>query len=582
MIVIHPSAYQVKSYEPWNSGHGVEAADMPSETFVPDMARHRDATYRNNNHGSQPQGHRPWQDSGHNVSTAAVGANLGGLGMTFHLLPDPHHGTPEDLVKIGDYLMKTNQMETDFTPAEQQQVAAARNFSPADEMKKNPAIRDMRDKLWSSIDNDDSKDLDQIEYSERLPDGSIKVYVAIADVDALVPKDSPVDKRATNNTTSIYTTGKVYPMLPPEFSTDMTSLNPNADRLAVVTEMTIAPDGTIKAHDVYRAVVNNHCQMAYNSVAKWLESGKDADMPPAMKAVPGIAEQVRMQDEAASRLRAVRQQNGALQFASQETHANVQDGKVVSIEADDQNRAQKLIEDLMVATSGTDERFLTDRGFSSIRRVVVEPQKWDKIVSLAAQKGYRLPQKADSKALEAFLEAQKAKDPDHFKDLSLDVVKLIGRGQFVLEKPGQPSEGHFALAVDMYAHMTAPNRLDEDLRNQRQLKAALQGLRPDQAPYTDGELAKGAEDATNKEKVAKDIERYVQDASAAEFMQDKVGQQFSGFVSFAGQRGAWVRLEDPQVSVFLPSHDVEKGDRVKVAIHDVNVEQGRITGALAR
>ncbi|MEP7384315.1 MAG: ribonuclease catalytic domain-containing protein, partial [Gemmatimonadota bacterium] len=339
----------------------------------------------------------------------------------------------------------------DFSPAA---TAAAREMSPAT-AQGDPSIRDLRALLWASIDNDDSRDLDQLSCAEPLADGAVKVLVAIADVDALVTIGSPVDGHAETNTTSVYTAAEIFPMLPEVLSTDRTSLAAAQERLAMVIELVVAADGTISASDIYRAVVVNRAKLAYNSVAAWLEG--EAAAPAPLAAVPGMDEQLRLQDRVAQAMRAVRRQNGALSLDTAEARA-VFDGEVLAeLVPDEGNRAKQIIEDLMIAANGVSARFLEGHKLPSLRRVLRVPKRWDRIVELAAELGAQLPADPDAGALDEFLRARRAAEPDGFADLSLSVVKLLGSGEYMLELPGEEAMGHFGLAVQDYTHSTAPN-----------------------------------------------------------------------------------------------------------------------------
>ncbi|HEX6178618.1 MAG TPA: ribonuclease catalytic domain-containing protein, partial [Thermoanaerobaculia bacterium] len=370
-------------------------------------------------------------------------------------------------------------LEPDFDDEIDREVAALR---PPHE--NDAPIRDLRDLPWCSIDNDDSRDLDQLTYAEKHRDGSVRVLIAVADVDVLVKKDSAIDRRARQNTTSVYTAARIFPMLPERLSTDLTSLNEHEERYAVVAEMNVHEDGSMADGDVYRARVYNHAKLAYNRVAAWLD-GKD-DEPEKVPRVKGLAETLRIQDRIADRMREHRHENGALDLETIEPKAVIRDGRVVELRRDQRNNARMLIEDFMIAANGVTARFLERKGFSSIRRVVRSPERWDRIERIAEEHGERLPPDPDAKALEEFLLRRRKADPMRFPDLSLTIVKAMGAGEYVLEKAGADSIGHFGLAVRDYTHSTAPNRRYPDLVTQRLVKAALVGGK---APYSDAELA---------------------------------------------------------------------------------------------
>jgi VacB/RNase II family 3'-5' exoribonuclease len=416
-------------------------------------------------------------------------------------------------------------------------------------------------------------DLDQIEVAERLPDGAVKVLIGIADVDALVPRGSPIDKHAETNTTSVYVAGNIYPMLPERLSADLTSLGPDVDRLAVVTELTVTPQGEVTSTAFYRALVRNHCKLAYRAVAAWLD-GK-AEMPPAMAAVPGVAEQVKLQDQVADALRAVRRSAGALTLRTIQSHAVFDGDALRDLVADDSDQAKALIEDFMVAANGAVARFLEGRGFATIRRVVKVPKKWDRIVTLAAEHGFTLPAEPDPRPLNAFLSEQQRTDPVHFPDLSLAVVKLIGSGEYDVDVPGQQPPGHFGLAVRDYAHSTAPNRRYPDVITQRLLKAAIHGRA---SPYTLDELRALAEHCTLQENEAAKVERQVGKSAAALLLQGRTGQTFDAIVTGASEKGTWVRITAPPVEgkVVRNARGLDVGQRVKVRLLRTDVARGFI------
>ncbi|MGZ3580723.1 MAG: ribonuclease catalytic domain-containing protein, partial [Syntrophales bacterium] len=344
-------------------------------------------------------------------------------------------------------------------------------------------IRDLRDLLWASIDNDDSRDLDQLTVAEAVPGDMVKILVAVADVDALVNKGSALDEHARHNTASVYTAGGIFPMLPEKLSTDLTSLNFNEDRLAIVIEMVIGADGSLGDSDIYRARVRNRAKLAYNSVAAWLEG--NGSLPEAIAAVNGLKENLRLQDMAAQSMKNLRHVHGALSFETVEARAIFDGDKIRDLEVEKKNRAKDIIEDFMIAANGVNAGYLSSRKFPSIRRVVRTPKRWERIVELADERGSKLPNAPDSKALEEFLTKEKAADPVKFPDLSLAVIKLMGAGEYVAELPGESAPGHFGLAVKDYTHSTAPNRRYTDLITQRLLKAAIG---KSSLPYSNDEL----------------------------------------------------------------------------------------------
>jgi len=457
----------------------------------------------------------------------------------------------------------------DFSAEAQKQADAI--AGPANES--DASIRDLRNLLWCSIDNDDSRDLDQLTVAEDLGGGNVRAMVAVADVDALVKKGSPIDDHARQNTTSVYTASRIFPMLPEKLSTNLTSLNENEERLAIVMDMIVASDGSVTKGDVYRARVHNKAQLAYNAVGMWLES--KGEMPAKVKAIPGLAENLKLQDRVADTMRELRHEHGALDLETIEARAVMKDGHVVDLQAEARNNAKNLIEDFMIAANGVTARFLTEKGLSGLRRVVRSPERWDRIEAIAAKYGEKLPGDPDSAALEEFLVRRRKADPLRFPDLSLAIVKAMGAGEYVVEKAGQESIGHFGLAVRDYTHSTAPNRRFPDLITHRLVKPALAGGKPG---YTDDELTALAQHCTEAEDAANKVERQVRKSAAACILEPRVGQRFDGIVTGASEKGTWVRVFHPPVEgkVVHGGHGVDVGDKVNVKLVDVNVERGYI------
>ena len=440
------------------------------------------------------------------------------------------------------------------------------------------ALRDLRHLPWSSIDNDESRDLDQLEVC--VAEGSrSRLLVAIADVDALVSKGCALDSHARTNTTSVYTPAVIFPMLPEQLSNDRTSLNEGADRAAVVVEMLIDDGGTVASSDLYRAVVRNRAKLTYGGVATWLEGA--AGSTARLDASPEIAEQVRLQDRVAVALQARRHEEGALDFARTELKPVMEDGIVRELRTEEPNRAREIIENFMVAANGATARFLTSHGLASIRRVVRSPERWDRIVDLATRYGKTLPAQPDARALQGFLQAVRAAKPDEFADLSLSVIKLLGRGEYVAEGPGgDHDDAHFALAVSNYTHSTAPNRRFPDLVTQRLVKSALTGTPP---AYGLAELTPLAAHCTRQEDGANKVERLVRKAAAAMWLADRIGQEFDAVVTGASRKGTWVRLCKPPIEgkVVRGFEGLDVGDRVRVRLVHTDPEQGFIDFAAA-
>lgn len=434
-------------------------------------------------------------------------------------------------------------------------------------------VRDLRDLLWASIDNDDSRDLDQLTVAKAMPGDTVKILIAVADVGALVNKGSAIDEHARHNTTSVYTAGRIFPMLPEKLSTNLTSLNFNEDRLAIVVEMVIGADGSLKGSDIYRARVRNHAKLAYNSVAAWLEGSGLA--PAAIPAVNGLAENLRMQDRAAQDMKNLRHVHGALSFETVEAKPVFDGDELRDLEVEEKNRAKDIIEDFMIAANGVTARYLSSKQFPSIRRVVRTPKRWERIVELADEHGFKLPDTPDSKALEEFLTKAKAADPIRFPDLSLAVIKLMGAGEYVAELPGDTAPGHFGLAVRDYTHSTAPNRRYTDLITQRLLKAAIG---ESSLPYSNDELEALAKHCTEEEDAANKVERQVRKSAAAMLLEHRIGEQFDAIVTGAAEKGTWARLLTIPIEgrVVHGFEGLDVGNRIRVQLIHVDVEQGFI------
>ena len=434
-------------------------------------------------------------------------------------------------------------------------------------------VRDLRNLLWASIDNDDSRDLDQLTVAETLPSDKVKILVAIADVDSFVKNGSAIDEHARHNTTSVYTAAEIFPMLPVKISTDLTSLNFNEERLALVVEMEFDVDGSILDSEIYRARVRNHAKLAYNGIAAWL-GGKET-VPEAVASVPGLDENLRMQDKAAQSMKKLRHILGALSLETIEAKPVFDGDQIRALEIEEKNRAKEIIEDFMIAANGVTARYLSASKFPSIRRVVRIPKRWDRIVEIAGQHKFKLPDVPDSKALEEFLVREKAADPMRFPDLSLAVIKLLGAGEYIAELPEGDAPGHFGLAVKDYGHSTAPNRRYPDLLTQRLLKAALEG-KP--APYHKDELDVLAAHCTEAENAANKVERQVEKSAAALLLESRIGERFDSIVTGASEKGTWVRLLNIPVEGKLVDgfEGLDVGDRVRVQLIDTNVERGYI------
>jgi VacB/RNase II family 3'-5' exoribonuclease len=479
------------------------------------------------------------------------------------------------LLRIAQEAMRQRGLLPEFSAAAKAQVEGIDGpaHAPPD------AIRDLTQLPWASIDNDDSRDLDQLSVAEPLADGTVRILVAIADVDSLVAQSTPIDDHAWTNTTSVYTAAGIFPMLPEKLSTNLTSLNEGEPRLAVVIAMLVTGDGAIAESEVYRARVLNHAKLAYNGVAAWLDGEREP--PPALAAVKGLDEQIRMQDRVAQALRQRRQERGALRLETIEARPVYSNGELSDLLPDEKNRAKELIEDFMVAANQVTAQFLESRGFASLRRVLRTPKRWERIVAIAAEVGEKLPLKPDAAALDRFLAKRREADPLRFPDLSLSVVKLLGSGEYAVDVPGQQVDGHFGLAVRDYAHSTAPNRRFPDLVAQRLIKGALAGR---QQPYPTEELATLARHCTEQEDNADKVERQVRKSAAALLLASRVGSRFDAIVTGASEKGTWVRISHPTIEgrVTRGEEGMDVGDRVRVQLVRTDVERGFIDFARVR
>ena len=475
-----------------------------------------------------------------------------------------------DLQAAARQIMLENGFDPDFPPEVQQQLSEIEKHPP--QLQPSPQVRDLRQLLWSSIDNDTSRDLDQIEAAERLPDGSIRVMVGIADVDAFVALDSPIDQHASHETTTVYTGVRNFPMLPERLCTGASSLLENNDCLSVVIEYAVDNQGECSNHQIYRALVRNKAQLAYNAVGAWLE-GRGA-APPKVSGSQELQAQLKLQDEAAQALKGSRHRHGALEIETIETHPVILNNQVIDLVKQEKNRATELIEDFMIAANSVVAQMLGEKKVSSIRRVVKTPERWDRIVALTAQHGGQLPAQPDSKALNDFLAQQKTADPDHFADLSLAVIKLMGPGEYVLERPGEPAQGHFGLAVQNYTHSTAPNRRFADVVTQRLIKSVLQ---QNSSGYSDDALSAIAANCTAKEDAARKVERAMTKRIAAVNMSGRIGQVFNAIVTGVTPHGTFVRVVNPHAEgLLVHPQNVDVGDKLRVKLISTDPHRGYI------
>jgi exoribonuclease-2 len=479
-----------------------------------------------------------------------------------------HPSEPDDLRALAIHAMRERGLRPAFDPQALHEAHAAASSGGG----MSGDVRDLRQLDWFSIDNDDTRDLDQLSVAEAVPGGATRLRVAIADVDALVPTGGAVDDHAGANTTSVYTAAGVFPMLPERLSTDATSLHEALERLAVVVDMQVLENGELTGVSLYRAAVVNRAKLAYDSVSAWLDGG---DAPAALVRAASLQDQVRLHDAVAERLRRARSARGALNVKTVSARPVFENGRLVDLRADEKNRAKDLIADLMIAANAATARFLVEQRFPSVRRVLEMPRRWDRLILLAAGHGVQLPPQPDALALDRFLRERRQADPDAFGDLSLAVVKMLGSGQYAAAAAGAPAQGHFGLAVADYAHSTAPNRRFSDLVTQRQVKAALRGAAP---PYDADALATIARHCTLQEDNASKVERQVLKAAAAYLLQDRIGETFEALVTGAAPKGTFVRITGPMVEGRLVRglEGADVGDRLRVRLVGLDAAQSHI------
>ncbi|MBU3538676.1 RNB domain-containing ribonuclease [Polynucleobacter sp. UK-Gri1-W3] len=489
--------------------------------------------------------------------------------MKFHLELKNAQNHKDELTRIAVGVMIIRGLEPEFSSDALEQLESISESAH----EEGSSIQDLTNLLWCSIDNDDSRDLDQLTVAERLNDGAIKLLVAIADVDAIVKMDSPIDSHAFVNTRSVYTSACIFPMLPLKLSNDLTSLNPRQNRMAMICEMHFSAEGQLLNSAIYRAKVRNQSQLAYDAVSAWLD--EKGPIPEALKQVKGLDEQLRMQDELAQKLRVLRHEKGSLEFDIFQPKATFINNEIAEISQQVHNRARQLIEEFMIATNGCTSRFLADAGIFSMRRVVRSPERWLRIVQVAADHGYQLPKEPDSQALEEFLAKEHRSDPVRFPDLSLVIVKLMGSGEYIVEKPSSHPVGHFGLAVTDYMHSTAPNRRYPDVITLRLIKSVLAGQKP---PYSVEELKALALHCTLQEDISKRVERQVRKSEAALLLSSRIGQYFDGIVSGVNEKGTWVRIFNPPVEGKIVSSpgDYKVGHLMRVKLISTHVERGFI------
>jgi VacB/RNase II family 3'-5' exoribonuclease len=480
-------------------------------------------------------------------------------------LDDGQHRTI--LRRIARTAMLERGLLPDFSP---EALTEVDRFGSAPTTKE---ARDLTNLPWASIDNDDSLDLDQLTVAQAVAGDGVRILVAVADVDSLVKLGDALDDHARHNTASVYTAAEKFPMLPDKLSTDLTSLNFDVARPAVVVDMTVSGGGDVQQSDIYLATVRSKAKLAYNSVAAWLEGA--GPQPEPINAVPGLDENLRLQSTVAQRMKNLRHVHGALSLETVEAKPIFEGEHLSDLQVERKNLATDIVEDFMIAANGVTARYLTGKGLPSIRRVVRTPKRWDRIVDLAAEHGTRLPEVPNAKALEDFLNQQKAADALAFPDLSLSVIKLLGPGEYVAELPGDLAEGHFGLAVKDYTHSTAPNRRYTDLITQRLLKAALAGSA---TPYRMDDLTTLAAHCTEQEDAINKVERQVSKSAAALLLESRIGEQFDALVTGAAAKGTWARLLTlpAEGRVVQGFQGLDVGQRIRVQLVSVDVERGFI------
>ncbi len=487
-------------------------------------------------------------------------------------MSEKSHNQRQTLAAIAHQVMLERGLIPDFSHEVMAELESLKSTSRQDLLSGNNH-RDLRDKLWCSIDDDDSLDLDQLTFAERLPDNTVKIYIAIADVDALVKKGTAIDMRAQHNTATVYTVGMIFAMLPEEISTGLTSLNYGEERSSVVVEMTINEDGSLKESAVYMGVVKNKAKLAYNSVAAWLEG--QGPVPEKAAEVNGLSENLKLQDAMAQKMKEFRHSQGALSLETIESRPVFSGDQILSMEFQTKNRAREVVENFMIMANGVTARFLSQNNRPSIRRVVSIPDRWERIVEIAARYQYQLPETPDAKVLEDFLVKQRTTDSLRFPDLSLSIIKLLGAGEYTATPPEGNLPGHFSLAVKDYGHSTAPNRRFTDLVTQRLIKSVIANM---PAPYSLEELQSIAEHCTQAEDAANKVERQVEKSADAMLLEHRIGEKFDAIITGAAAKGTWVRLISLPVEGKLMKtlNHPDVGDRIKVQLIGVDVEKGYI------
>jgi VacB/RNase II family 3'-5' exoribonuclease len=426
---------------------------------------------------------------------------------------------------------------------------------------------------WSSIDNEESRDLDQLEYAEKKGNDNIRLMVAISSVIDHVRKDGPIYLHAAYNTTSVYTGVETFHMLPEALSTDRTSLLEGQTRLAMVVDLEVTPNGDLINPQVYRARVQNHARLTYEEAGEFMQGNSHASE--IISTCPWLREQLSLQMAASHRLISLRKKEGALTFSSFEPRLVKRNGKIVDLKLYPHTVARELIESFMVAVNISTATYLKSKNWPIIERVVTAPRRWGRIREVVREYGVELPLEPEQKALSSFLAKQRAKDEVKFQTLSLAIVKLLGPGEYVVEYTHGPQQGHFGLAVDDYSHSTAPNRRFADLVLQKLLRACSAGQ---PMPYSDDELQQIAARCTERETAARKVERLMRKVCAATLIRARVGQEFSGMITGASRKGTYARLFDfpAEGKVVRGERGVDVGDRVRLRLLNADPETGFI------
>jgi VacB/RNase II family 3'-5' exoribonuclease len=475
-----------------------------------------------------------------------------------------------NLELLAKQVMIQKGLEPEFSKEALQQLQTI--HTPASIPKR---MEDLRSLPWCSIDNENSLDLDQLTFAKE-ENGTTTLFIAIADVDALVPANSAIDLHAQINATSVYTPAKLFPMLPEKLSFHLTSFVEEEDRLSLTIKINIDKRGKMEEFSLFPAIVRNPAKLSFEAVGAWLE-GK-ATIPEKIKKVSGLEQSLLCQHKASQLLQARRHSLGALTLFPSEMEAKITQDKKIVLLSPIHNDAHQLIESFMIAANFAITNYLKNSHIPRLCRIVQKPKRWERIVQIAASFDFLLPQEPEGKALEEFLLLRKSKDPSTFQDLSLVIVKLLGRGENVVCEPNNPDQGHFGLALSAYTHSTAPNRRFVDLISLRQCKAHLKAT---SNPYSFKQLQQLASHCTQQEDAALKVERQMNKAVAALFLSPMIGASFEGIVTGASEKGTWARIFSPPVEgrIIRGFEKLDVGDRVVVQLESVDVPKGYINFA---